>query len=157
MDEPNVDWTALVAERKIKDAMEAGEFDNLPGKGEPIDLDNNPFENMEQRIAHRVLKNAGALPEWLQYEKDIERERKAVFSHRERGLRAVRFARNEAARERAISQLRADQRERVDLVNTLILKYSFIAPTRMQKAFGTLNMKREMADVEEAISEACRS
>ena len=52
MDEPNVDWTALVAERKIKDAMEAGEFDNLPGKGEPLDLDKNPFENIAQRIAH---------------------------------------------------------------------------------------------------------
>ena len=103
------------------------------------------------------MKNAGALPEWLQYEKDIERERKGVFSHRERGLRAVRFARNQATRERVISQLRAEQRERVDLVNTLILKYSFIAPTSMQKAMGTLNLKREMAALEEAISDACRA
>jgi hypothetical protein len=37
--EGNLDWTYTVAERKIQEAMEAGEFDNLPGKGQPLDLE----------------------------------------------------------------------------------------------------------------------
>ena len=31
--EPNLDWTQIIAERKIREAIDAGEFDNLPGRG----------------------------------------------------------------------------------------------------------------------------
>ncbi len=48
-----------IVEALIKEAMERGEFDNLPGKGKPIDL-TEYFETPEEvRIAHSVLKNAG--------------------------------------------------------------------------------------------------
>ncbi|MBC8141146.1 MAG: DUF1992 domain-containing protein, partial [Armatimonadetes bacterium] len=72
---PGLDWTALIADRKIKDAMDAGEFDDLKGKGEPLKIENDPFTPPEVRAAHRLLKNANALPQWLQMEKDIEREK----------------------------------------------------------------------------------
>jgi len=43
----------------IKEAMERGEFDNLPGQGKPIDL-TEYFETPEEvRLAHSMLKNAG--------------------------------------------------------------------------------------------------
>ena len=48
-----------IVEALIKEAMERGEFDNLPGKGKPIDL-TEYFETPEEvRIANSVLKNAG--------------------------------------------------------------------------------------------------
>ena len=48
-----------IVEAIIKEAMERGEFDNLPGKGKPIDL-TEYFETPEEvRLAHSVLKNAG--------------------------------------------------------------------------------------------------
>jgi hypothetical protein len=48
-----------IVEAIIKEAMERGEFDNLPGKGKPIDL-TEYFETPEDvRIANSVLKNAG--------------------------------------------------------------------------------------------------
>lgn len=48
-----------IVEAIIKDAMERGEFDNLPGKGKPIDL-TEYFETPEEvRVAHSLLKNAG--------------------------------------------------------------------------------------------------
>ena len=48
-----------IVESVIQDAMERGEFDNLPGKGKPIDL-SEYFETPEEiRMAHSVLKNAG--------------------------------------------------------------------------------------------------
>ena len=48
-----------IVESKIQDALERGEFDNLPGKGKPIDL-TEYFEIPEEvRLAHSVLKNAG--------------------------------------------------------------------------------------------------
>jgi len=48
-----------IVEAIIKDAMERGEFDNLAGRGKPIDL-SEYFETPEEvRLAHSVLKNAG--------------------------------------------------------------------------------------------------
>jgi hypothetical protein len=48
-----------IVEALIKEAMERGEFDNLPGKGKPIDL-TEYFETPEEvRLANSVLKSAG--------------------------------------------------------------------------------------------------
>jgi Domain of unknown function (DUF1992) len=53
--------TALLylAERKIEVAIERGEFDDLPGAGQPLDLDDiDPMLPEELRMAWRILKNA---------------------------------------------------------------------------------------------------
>ena len=51
-----------IVEAMIKEAMERGEFDNLPGKGKPIDL-TEYFETPEDvRLANSVLKGAGMTP-----------------------------------------------------------------------------------------------
>jgi hypothetical protein len=48
-----------IVEEMIKKAQERGEFDNLPGKGKPIDL-TEYFEMPEEvRVAQAMLKNAG--------------------------------------------------------------------------------------------------
>ncbi|HZS44041.1 MAG TPA: DUF1992 domain-containing protein [Blastocatellia bacterium] len=52
----------LIALKRIEEAMERGEFDNLPGKGQPLDLSEDPFEHPEMRMANRVLRNAGVAP-----------------------------------------------------------------------------------------------
>jgi hypothetical protein len=50
---------AGIVEAIIKDAMERGEFDNLPGKGKPIDLTEYFDTPEEVRLANSMLKNAG--------------------------------------------------------------------------------------------------
>src|ERR1043165_5781433 len=48
-----------IVEEAIRKAQERGEFDNLPGKGKPIDL-SGYFETPEKvRVAQSLLKNAG--------------------------------------------------------------------------------------------------
>jgi len=48
-----------IVEQLIREAQERGEFENLPGKGKPIDL-TAYFEMPEDiRLAQSVLKNAG--------------------------------------------------------------------------------------------------
>jgi DnaJ family protein C protein 28 len=59
-------------EKIIREAMEEGEFDNLQGKGQPVDLRENPFEDPDLRTAHRLLRNAGFAPAWLEERKDID-------------------------------------------------------------------------------------
>jgi DnaJ family protein C protein 28 len=66
-------WESLI-DQKIREAMERGEFDDLPGKGKPIDTSENPFEDPELRLAHRMLRNAGFAPSWIEERKDIDSE-----------------------------------------------------------------------------------
>jgi Domain of unknown function (DUF1992) len=52
----------LIAERKIAEAAAQGEFDNLPGAGRPLDLQEDPLVPEDQRMANRILRNAGFVP-----------------------------------------------------------------------------------------------
>jgi hypothetical protein len=65
----------LIAERKIEEAMQEGKFDDLPGKGKPLPLDEEWFAPPELRPAIRLLKSAGVLPDWMERAREIERLR----------------------------------------------------------------------------------
>jgi len=52
---------ALV-ERRIQSAIARGEFDDLPGAGRPLALDDDALVPEELRVAYRLLKNAGDVP-----------------------------------------------------------------------------------------------
>ena len=70
--------TALLylAERRIEEAIERGEFDDLPGAGKPLDLDDlDPLLPEELRMAYRILKNAGMSAEADTAEESTERAR----------------------------------------------------------------------------------
>lgn len=58
------------AERHILDAQRQGEFDNLPGSGEPLILDDDLHVPTELRAGYRLLKNADCLPPELQQRKE---------------------------------------------------------------------------------------
>lgn len=49
-------------EQRIREAAERGEFDDLPGAGQPLPLDDDLLVPEEVRVAHRILKNAGYVP-----------------------------------------------------------------------------------------------
>ncbi len=60
-----------IVEAIIKEAMERGEFDDLPGKGKPIDLTAYFDTPEEVRMAHSILKNAGMAPREVDLLKEI--------------------------------------------------------------------------------------
>ncbi len=60
-----------LVESIIQEAMERGEFENLPGKGKPIDL-TAYFDTPEDvRMAYAVLKNAGMTSREVELLKEI--------------------------------------------------------------------------------------
>ncbi len=61
-----------LVEEKIREAMAEGEFDNLPGKGKPINLDAYFATPEDLRMSYGVLKNAGVVPEQAQLLKEID-------------------------------------------------------------------------------------
>ena len=50
-------------EEQIQESMDRGEFDNLPGKGKPLNLEEDQHVAPELRMAYRILKNANIPPE----------------------------------------------------------------------------------------------
>jgi len=58
------------AERHILDAQRQGEFDDLPGSGHPLILDDDSHVPAELRAGYRMLKNAGCLPPELEQRKE---------------------------------------------------------------------------------------
>jgi len=60
-----------IVEAIIREAQQRGDFEDLPGKGKPIDL-NSYFETPEEiRNAYSMLKNAGMVPAEVELLQDI--------------------------------------------------------------------------------------
>ncbi|EGL83366.1 DnaJ-like, subfamily C, domain-containing protein [Caldalkalibacillus thermarum TA2.A1] len=66
-----MDILSQIAEEKIREAMKKGEFDNLPGQGKPLNLEDLSRVPEDLRAGYKLLKNAGVLPEELQMQKEI--------------------------------------------------------------------------------------
>lgn len=61
----------LIAEQRIEEAMRAGAFDDLPGAGKPLDLDDDRLVPEELRAAYRMLRNAGFVPPELEARREM--------------------------------------------------------------------------------------
>ena len=60
-----------IVEERIKKAQKKGEFENLPGKGQPLpEEDMNVPEDI--RLAYKILKNADCIPPELEVKKEIK-------------------------------------------------------------------------------------
>ena len=60
-----------IAERRIAEAMDRGEFEGLPGAGKPLRLEDDSLVPEELRAGYRLLKNAGYLPEEIRLRREI--------------------------------------------------------------------------------------
>ena len=71
-----MEYLHRLVEDRIQKAQDEGVFDNLPGKGEPLNLEDDSTVPEDLRLTFKVLKNAHCLP--------IEMElRKGIFNLRQ--------------------------------------------------------------------------
>ncbi|MRR31364.1 DUF1992 domain-containing protein [bacterium] len=109
------------ADEIIQRAIQDGAFDNLPGKGQPLKLDDNPHEPEEWRTAYRMLRSNGYSLPWLELRKEIEE--------------AVDHARNdarnawEAGPENFWNRQKAVFQQRIEALNQRIFQYNLQAPS----------------------------
>ncbi|HLH32649.1 MAG TPA: DnaJ family domain-containing protein [Terriglobia bacterium] len=67
-----------IAEDRIQEAQREGVFDNLPGKGKPLMLDDDSSIPEDLRLTFKILKNSDCLPIEMQLRKDIYNLRQLV-------------------------------------------------------------------------------
>jgi hypothetical protein len=124
-------------EKIIREAQAAGQFENLPYRGERLPLENDAAAG-EMAAAFRILRNAGAAPEWIETDKQIRRllaERDVLL---DRAGRAGPLMRD---------RYRAQLRSLVTDINRLVFALSHEAPTPRQHR-QPLDLERDLADLE---------
>lgn len=133
-------WESLV-ERQIREAIEAGEFDELPHRGEPLPDDTNPYAG-DLGLAFHVLRNAGIAPPWIEADKEVRSalaERDALLERARRRGRSPFSTRRDRA---ALAAL-------VERANGAIARLNAEAPTDRQRRLP-LDLAAELARYDEA-------
>ncbi|MCE2415797.1 DUF1992 domain-containing protein [Candidatus Poribacteria bacterium] len=118
--------------KQIEEAMERGEFANLPGEGKPIKLDTNPFLTPQARMANRLLKENGFAPRWVELEKEIKREEvqleRILINLKGRRERLAAIVEQYPQQERA--RVIAQYSEKLENLNQKIQRVNLLMPTR---------------------------
>lgn len=132
------DWQGLV-EQRIQEGMERGLFDNLPGMGKPLNLDDDQFVPDDMKMAFRMLRSTGLAPLWV----DLNKEIRADIE------RLVRFREHVHSRWSTISEIELEHRRteyltRVNEINGKIINYNIVAPSS-HVHFSTLLIADELA------------
>jgi len=88
------------AEERIRVAIERGELDGLPGAGRPLDLDDDALVPQALRVAYRVLRNAGVVPEQVRVRGEMAALERLLESAPDEASRVRGLRRLEALRMR---------------------------------------------------------
>lgn len=111
-------WESAV-DRQIREAQDRGEFDNLPGRGQPLDL--SSWGQGDWALAHHILKQAGETLPWISIGRDIE-DAQARLTRMLREAPRVPLPERARARDRYLQEAAA--------LDKLLQEYAFVIPLR---------------------------
>jgi hypothetical protein len=135
------DWETLI-DRQIREAMEAGQFDNLPHQGERLPDDGNPYAG-DMDLAFHLLKGQGYAPPWVEADKEV----RGLLDRRDAIL--ARAATGPAPSSIARSRARAELSDLVVRINAAIARVNAEAPSDRQHR-RPLAVEAELARYEDA-------
>jgi DnaJ homolog subfamily C member 28 len=137
-------------EEHIRRAIEDGQFENLPGKGKPLNLDENSIEDPEWRLANKILKDGGFSLPWIENRREIE---EGLASARADLSRAWAWREKSLSGEEPADSLEAEWkraeaafRGKVITLNKKIFNYNLEVPS--------INFQRMSINVEKEIEQA---
>lgn len=133
-------WASIVDEQ-IRDAFARGDFDNLPGVGRPLDLDENPYAG-DRAAAFNLLRSQGVAPREIEMGREIDADLAAAQAP----LTRLRWQRDQLAarlvppfpsERRAYSVLRQSTRvgyhAALRALNSKILTLNISAPSALHR------------------------
>jgi DnaJ family protein C protein 28 len=137
---------------QIREAMERGEFDNLPGAGKPLNLDTDPYAG-DKAVGYHLLKNNGYAPKEVELAREIRTEYERAEAkldrvrHQSRTLRTRRvppFPSEKRAFNNAVQKAASAYEQTLRDLNSKILTLNVMAPPIMHLL---------MYDVEQLVQE----
>ena len=128
-------------EEIIKKAMKEGAFDNLAGKGRPLDLQDDSLTPQEWKTAYKLLRDNGFALPWVEERNQIE---DGIEKCRSQAQEAYRTADTRFEREKIISRFK----ENIETINRRIFQYNLQAPsTHFQRRL--LDLQAEIRKLDE--------
>jgi hypothetical protein len=117
-------------EEQIRRAIEEGSFDNLPGQGRPLNLEEYPFEDPDWRLANHILRNAGFSLPWIENRREIEADLEAARTTLAQVWADYRAGLEESSRDLARWEQAQDIfRQAVVEINQRIARYNLEVPS----------------------------
>ncbi|KAG8234071.1 hypothetical protein J437_LFUL013567 [Ladona fulva] len=132
-----------LVEDLIQESMAKGEFDNLTGKGKPLQQQNyNPYVDFVTHKINQVLVENGFTPEWITLQKEIAEEKAAILESIStdrsyygpnplESLEAKQWISKVKKHEKAVKQL-----------NSKIVKFNLLVPI-LEKQMFLFNLEKE--------------
>jgi DnaJ homolog subfamily C member 28 len=133
-------------DEQIRRAMEEGQFEDLPGKGRPLKLEEDPLEDPEWRMAHHMLRSSGYSLPWIEVRREIE---SGLESARQDLARAWERRQTSQLTPNSLSRWEAAQAsfcEAVAELNKRILSYNLEAPS-MQLHLRAMDAEAEIKKI----------
>ena len=124
-------------------AQADGLMDNLPGQGQPLNLEDDALVPDEYRLGHRMLKASGFAPPWIEAQREVEQERARLDTWLKDAKR--RLPHLDAP---ARAALKVAYRRKLDDLQRLIMNYNLQAPPGAPHLAG-LRMADELAKLGE--------
>lgn len=127
----------------IQKAQERGDFDNLPGAGKPLNLDDENFAG-DKALGYHLLKSNGFAPTEVELAKEIRTERERVEAklarviHQGKTLRSRRvppFPSQKRAFNAAVEKAAREYEETLRNLNRKILDLNLTSPSQMHQTF----------------------
>ena len=122
-------------DEQISRAIEKGEFDNLPGKGKPLNLEENPFEDPQWRTAYSLLRNSAFTLPWIGTRKEIEND---LSQARHTLLRTWKWHQRMLKTDHSTPEIKAEWERalqefgaRIEALNKRILVYNLEVPSNL--------------------------
>ena len=116
----------------IRKAIEDGKFDDLSGKGKPLNLEENPHEDPEWRIAYRMLRQSGYTLPWIESRREIDEAIDDARSKLNNAWEWRQWAREQGRPQDDINfewqRARATFAEQIGQINTQIKSYNLAVP-----------------------------
>src|ERR1700730_7458179 len=143
-------------EEQIQEAVARGDFDNLPGTGKPLNLEDDALAG-DKSSAYRLLKQNGYAPPEIELLKEIRHENERV----EQQLNRLR-SQASALRTRRVSPFPSEKRayndsvekaatayeEKLRALNRKILTFNLSVPATMHMTF--LDVEKKMQQFRDA-------
>jgi hypothetical protein len=165
-------------EEHLRRAMEEGKFADLPGKGKPLKIDDDPLVDPDWRLANHMLKSAGFTLPWIELLKEIDAEIEAARANLRRSWEWCRSRRQPGGSRRqpggsqaesGVAPVHADSmklspaeieaewsravkafRDQVQVINKRIFDYNLQAPSERFQRFK-LNPEKEIEKIKSGL------
>lgn len=123
-------WESAV-DKAIREMMGDGKVNDLPGKGKPLQLDQDSTTPDEQRMALKIMRENEIVPEWVLQSRELEAEEAAL-------LKRIRRAAQQSA---VAPQILVDA---VKAHNMKVLTFNLKVPPGINHR-RQINLEREMS------------